>query len=232
MKVGFYVPSYKRYEKILTHKILPFCTYVVRKSEEDKYKEVGVNVLAVDDELINSIPKVENYIIENTPEEVIVMLDDDIKNFVYRLEENENIEDEDVIYDEIMRQAQLVVDLNIGYMSTPNDMNPKFYNCEFKFAGVTGQMRIINKNRCKSRFNEIDFLNDIDFELQELLQNRIILIPNYFIADAYVDTNAGGSNENKSLNKYYLANETMKNKWGKYYKVSENGKPGRIVIKR
>lgn len=232
MKVGFYIPSYHRSDSLLTHKILPFSVHVVRKSEEEKYKSVGVNVLAVEDELIDSIPKVENYIIENTPEDVIVILDDDIERFIYRIEENETLLDTDIVYDEIMRLAQLTVDLGIGYMSTPSDMNPKFYDREFKFCGITGGMRIINKNKCKSRFNDIDFLNDIDFELQELLQNRIILIPNYFIADACVDVNAGGSNDNKTLRKYYLANETMKNKWGKYYVKSQNGKPGRVKVDR
>ena len=32
-----YVPSYKRSDKILTGSILPECTYVVRKSEEELY---------------------------------------------------------------------------------------------------------------------------------------------------------------------------------------------------
>ena len=230
--VGFYVPSYKRSDKIITHKIVDYATYVVRKSEEEKYKTAGVKVWAVDDDLIVGIPKVQNYIIENAPEDVIVLLDDDINNFIYRLESNEKIEDIDVVYDELMRMAQLIVDLGIGYMSVPNDVNPKFYSSEFKFCGVTGQMRIVNKAKCKSRFNEIDFLNDIDFELQELLNNRIILIPNYFGVNAEIDTNAGGSNDKKTLEKYYTANETMQNKWGKYYKKSENGKPGRISVKR
>ena len=160
------------------------------------------------------------------------MIDDDIKGFVYRLEENEQISDPDVVYDELIRLSQIVVDLNIGYLSTPSDMNPRYYDREFKFCGVTGPVRIINKEKCQSRFNEIPFLNDVDFELQELLKNRIILIPNYFCADAFLDTNAGGSNDNKSLKQYYVANDTMKNKWGKYYEKAENGSPGKLRVSR
>jgi len=230
--VGFYIPSYKRSDRILTHKLADYATYVVRESEREKYEKAGVKVWSVADDLIVGIPKVQNYIIDNAKEDLIVIMDDDIKNFIYRIESNEILTDADVIYDEIMRMAQIVYDLDIGYMSVPNDVNPKFYSSEFKFCGITGQMRIINRKKCKSRFNEIDFLNDIDFELQELLHNRIILIPSYFGVNADIDTNSGGSNDRKTLEKFYIANEMMKNKWGVYYKEAEDGKPGRLNVKR
>ena len=232
MTLGIYVPSYRRSDTILTAKLIDCCKYVVRESEAEAYRKAGVEVVAVEDSLINSIPKVENWIIENTPEDVVCMVDDDIKSFIYRLESNEKLTDPDVIYDEIVRMAQILVDLNIGYMSTPNDINPKFYSQEFKFCGITGQLRIVNKAKCVARFNNIDFLNDIDFELQELLKNRIILIPCYFAVDAGIDTNKGGSNDDKTLRKFYIANETMKNKWGKYYEVAGTDTAGRLRVKR
>lgn len=232
MKFNIYVPSYKRSGKIKTGNIFPYCTYVVRDSERDAYENAGVNVISAADDEINSIPKVENWIIENTPEDVVCMIDDDVNKFSYRLERTEKIATPEEVYDEIIRVAQIVVDLGIGYASTPSDMNPKFYSQEYKFAGITGPLRIVNKEKCRSRFNEIPFLNDIDFELQELLKNRIILIPNYFCVDAEVDVNAGGSNDSKSLREFYSANETMRNKWGRYYEVAKDGKQGKVSVRR
>ena len=52
--LGIYVPSYRRSSKILTYHLLEYCTYMVRKSEEQAYREAGVeNIWAVDDELID-----------------------------------------------------------------------------------------------------------------------------------------------------------------------------------
>jgi hypothetical protein len=191
-----------------------------------------VSVLAVDDSLIDSIPNVQNWIIENTPEDVVCIVDDDVFSFIYRLETNERIKSPEIVCCEIERLAQLLVDLDLGYCSVPNDKAPKFYDREFKFCGVTGQLRVVNKAKRKARFNDIDFLNDVDFELQELLHNRIILIPNYFLTDAGLDTNSGGSNDEKSLAKFYLANTLIQDKWGVYYVPSVKGKPGKLAVKR
>jgi len=232
MTFNIYVPSYRRSNAIHTNKLLEYCTYVVRQSEAWKYKSAGVDVLAVDDSLIDSIPKVQNWIIRSTPEDVVCIADDDIRSFVYRTDTNEKIKDARTATAEIERFARIVVDLGIGYMSVPNDISPMYYDRPYKFCGVTGQLRIVNKARCRAVFNDIDFLNDIDFELQELLHNRIILIPCYFLTDADIDTNAGGSNDSKSVNKFTLANIEMKQKWGKYYVASKNGKPGRLAVSR
>ena len=94
MTFNIYVRSYNRWDTITTGKIVEYCTYVVRKSQADKYKEAGVeNVWGIEDELINSGEKVLNYLIENAPEDVICVLDDDLYYFRYRLDEYEKITD-------------------------------------------------------------------------------------------------------------------------------------------
>ena len=48
---GIYVPSYKRYDCIKTDKVLNDCTYVVRESEEQLYRDAGVRkILAAPDQ--------------------------------------------------------------------------------------------------------------------------------------------------------------------------------------
>ena len=52
---GIYVPSYKRYDCIKTDKVLNDCTYVVRESEEQLYRDAGVRkILAAPDQEIDS----------------------------------------------------------------------------------------------------------------------------------------------------------------------------------
>ena len=235
MKFNIYVPSYKRSEKILTQDHLEYCTYVVRKSEEDLYRQAGVkSIWAIEDDKIDSLVKVHNYIIDNAPEDVVCLLDDDIAKFVYRIDTLETILDKETVTREIERLAQIMVDCGIGYGASPSDMNVKYYDRPFKFTGVTGAVKLFNKSKLKSRWKEgLKFLCDIQLELEELLSNRIILIPEYFCAEASMDVNEGGNNaQGKTLAEFNAENEEMKLRWGKYYKIANGGKAGRVNVKR
>lgn len=234
MTFNIYVPSYKRFNCIKTANLVEYCTYVVRKSEEQAYRDAGIeNVLAVEDELINSVNKVKTWIMEHTEEDVVCILDDDIKCFKHRHEDMEDLSKESATR-ELERLAQMICDLEIGYCGCPNGgMQLKYYDQPFKFSGVTIALCIINKACSKAKLNpDLKFLSDVDYVLQELLGNRIILVPNYFVVDAEVDTNEGGSNESKSLAEFEAENEIVKNKWGKYYIKADGGSAGRISVKR
>lgn len=234
MTFNIYVQSYNRSDAILTFHNLEYCTYVVRKSEEAAYRVAGIeNILSVEDHLIDSCGKVTNYLLDNAQEDVICIVDDDIENFYYRLEELSKIESKVDITREIERIAQLMTDLDIGYACCPIDTSVKYYDRPFKFVGVTGGLKIFNRMVLDTRVSlEYKFLSDIDFELHELLKRRIILIANYFCNNAKVDVNAGGNNGNKSLQEIESENERMSLKWGKYYRKANGGSAGRVVVKR
>lgn len=233
MTFNIYVISYRRSNAILTGKNLEYCTYVVRKSEEQLYKDAGVeSVWAIEDELINSVGKVTNYLLDNAPEDVICVCDDDIDDFYYRLEALEKIDPTEVTQ-EIERLAQMIADLDLGYACCPIDTSVKYYDRPFKFVGVTGGVKIFNRRILDSRVDlEMKFLSDVDFELHELLKRRIILIANYFCNNARVDTNEGGNNGQKSLREIEIENEQMSLKWGKYYRKADGGSAGRVVVSR
>ena len=84
MEFNVYVPSYRRSDAIKTGKCLEYCTYVVRKSEEEAYRKAGIeNLIAVEDEKINSCAKVYSWIYFNAKEDVFCILDDDIEEFYH-----------------------------------------------------------------------------------------------------------------------------------------------------
>ena len=191
------------------------------------------SIWAVEDELINSVNKVSNYILDNASEDVICIIDDDVKQIGYRLDNLSKEKEPEVITRELERLGQLMYDLNIGFGACPSDSNVKYYDKPFKFCGVTGGMKLYNRNVLKTRFNlSLKFLSDIDLQMQELLVNRIILIPNYFCFQCSIDVNSGGSNENKKLKDFDAENEYMSQKWGKYYQMANGGAAGRIKVKR
>ena len=229
-----YVISYHRSDAIQTEHFLEYCTYVVRKSEEQKYKDAGVrSVWGIEDGLIDSVAKVMNYLVQNAPEDVIAIIDDDVNAVCYRLESIEKIEDGEVVCRELERMGQLMYDLGIGYLACPSDSNVKYYDRPFKFVGVNGGMKMFNRKVVKAQFDtSLKFLTDIDFQMQELLKNRIIMIPNYFCWQCGIDTNKGGNNANKSLHDFNVENEFMGQKWGKYYQPADGSSAGKIRVKR
>lgn len=234
--VGIYVPSYNRYDKIMTQNIVNECTYVVRKSQEEKYLDAGVkNILAAPDKEIDSLPKVRQWIIDNAPDDIIVQMDDDIERFSYANKNNiVVIEDKDTIDMEIERVAQLLYDLKIGFAALPMQENVLKYTREFSFKSTIGLVCWFNKESLqKCRYDPgIKFKADIDFELQNLLYNRIMLVPEYLRVKATYDKNKGGNSESKNTRTVNEAVEYMKSKWGKYYSHNFKSNISKVNVRR
>ena len=233
LRLGIYVPSCGRAKTTNTYKLIDDCTYVVRKSEEEEYRKAGIpKIWSVDDELIDNYVKVSNYINDNSEEDIIFTIDDDVDAFLYRLDKTIKIEDKDIILSEIERIAQIMVDLNIGFGAEDAAITPWNYVSEFTFKGTTGAMRWYNKKAYKSRYDEKVYHNcDLDVMLHELLVNRIILRPMYFCVDAKTDTNDGGNSSKTRQEQIDCANE-MKRRWGRYFDYNfKNNKP-KISVER
>lgn len=231
---NIYVPSYKRYDRIITKNILNYCTYVVRKSEEQLYRDAGVdNLIAVEDEEINSMVKVFQWIIDNAKEDVFVYIDDDIQDLIYRLDKNEDIGDPDKVTAEIERIGQIIYDLGIGMAGTDVTPRPFGYDREFAFTGIVGGLVWINKAVYKAKIDtSVEFNDDCDKVLQELLHNRIILKPKYLCMKTTVDMNSGGSQDYKTRQGQIDSIQNMKIKWGKYFEYDFKKNTPKIMVKR
>lgn len=233
MEFNVYVPSYQRYddkERVYDH--LEYCTYVVRKSEAELYRANGIEKLwVVEDEKIDSMHKVFQHIIDESPEEVIAIVDDDGR-FIYRNVETRDMTPEEASM-ELERTAVMLVDLNIGYACTDAVPAPFYYDSEFKFKGMSGGCKWINKKKFVAKMDEESNYNfDLDWELQELLVNRVILKPIYFIDVGGQDTNKGGSNVDKNKAKRMAGIEHMKAKWGKYFGYNLKNNKAKINVSR
>ena len=172
---GIYIPSYKRSKTCTAHRFLEYGTYVVRKSEEEEYIaalsdfEDHIKVWAVDDDLICGLTEVNQWLIDNAPEDVIAILDDDIHHFYYRMYETVSLEDPEVVTAELERIGQLMSDLKIGFGATDATIRPWNYDCEFSFKGCTGAVRWVNRPIFKAKCHkELEYNYDLDLVLQEL----------------------------------------------------------------
>ncbi len=234
---NIYCMSYRRPNAILTKNCFEYCTYVVREEEADAYRAAGIDdMLVIPDGAVRSFMSTLYWIIENTPEPVIFVADDDIEQFVYRLDTTAYIQGEDgqpdkeTITAEVERIAQLISDLGIGYAFDQNSIAPYAYDQEFKFVGVPGHLRWINKAAFKATYDPADpAASDVDMMMQELLKNRVILQPRYICVKASMDTNDGAARTRKG---HLVLIDALKNKWGKYYGYNHKRNIPQILVKR
>lgn len=234
--VGIYVPSCKRSDQIKTYYVVDNCTYVVRESEKEEYIRAGIDpsrLWSVKDELISSLPMTRQYIIDNSKEDIVIQLDDDIEKFGYVNHNNIIYCEKDQIVDELYRIAQIVDDLHLGVGSVQQTIDVRKYNQEFKFKGIIGVVMIFDKEYLKGKYDTNNKTKgDIDFELQELLHNRIVIQSNYFCPVAKQDKNAGGANVGKTKQSIKNVIDYMKTKWGKYIDFDYQRNLIKVKVKR
>ena len=161
----------------------------------------------------------------------------DIKRFCYRLDNYtaitaENYPDwKERTCDEILRIGQLLYDLNLGLAFDNPQMALYVYDKEFCFKGMPGHVRWINKKALKARYDLKDpAISDVDMMLQELLMNRVVLLPKYFHSYGIQASNEGGTTIDSRKNYEYRC--AMKNKWGKYYEFDFRKNTAKINVKR
>lgn len=179
---GIYVPSYKRYDCIKTDKVLNDCTYVVRESEEQLYRDAGVRkILAAPDQEIDSLPKIRQWIIDHTPEDIIVQIDDDIERFSYVNKVNmEEIPDPDIIDAELVRIGQILSDLNLGFASIRMQESVIKYNEEFRFSSTKQKRLLLMHHKISlilTRTHSRSFREDVsDYSAPTIWRGRIITL--------------------------------------------------------
>lgn len=229
--------SYRRPDKILSKRLFEYCTYVVREEEADAYRASGIDdMLVIPTGEAWSFMSTLYWIIRNAPEDVIFVADDDIEKFVYRMNDTNYLEladktpDKELITSEVERIAQIVYDLGIGYAFDQPTLAPYGYDQEFKFVGMPGHLRWINRKMLKAKYDKADMASsDVDMMMQELLNNRIILQPRYLVVKAGMDTNEGAARDRAG---HVALVEAMKNKWGKYYDYDFKRNIAKIKVKR
>lgn len=232
MNFNIYVPSYNRWNDTTVFRDVEYCTYVVRKTEEEHYRKIGIkNVLAVPDEEINSFVKVHTWLIENAPEDIICVLDDDISRWYYRLNRKQEVRNPITITRELERFGQILMDLDLGLLGSPITAVP-YYRDPWKMGGTIGPIRFYNRKKLKATYEEMPFFTDTDFVLQELLKNRVVLKPEYFVTDAKLETNKGGMNTSRHKKNQNEAFRLMKEKWGKYVQYDPKSNKTKIMVKR
>ena len=235
---NIYVLSYRRPNVNRTEKLLEYCTYVVREEEAEEYRKhghVNLKVIPKDCPCYNFMDTFY-WTIWNTPEDVICIIDDDVQQFAYRMDQDIPIPIDkkgiETATAEIERIAQLIVDLNLGMAFDSTNGMLLNYDQEFKFKGMPGHIRWVNKPYFKAKYDYKDpASSDVDIMLQELMYNRVVIQEKYFWLRSPMEKSIG---TNEVLERQTRINSQMalKNKWGKYYKFDFRKNEARINVQR
>jgi hypothetical protein len=234
---NIYVMSNERSDAIITKDVFEYCTYVVRADQEEEYRNSGIeDILVIPNGAVSDFMTTLYWIIENTPEDVLFIADDDIESLIYRTNQNfpivttNGLPDKEKSTAEVERIAQMLFDLNLGLAFDPAIPTPYAYDKEFRFIGMPGHMRWINKSAFKAKLDVNDIAtSDIDMAMQELLYNRILLIPNYLCAKSEMNVNKGNVEDYQQHKDLQLA---MKAKWRKHYDFNFTRNISNINVKR
>lgn len=222
-----YSPSYKRAEICKTHKYLPQVTYVVRESEAEDYKKVHDNLWIVPDSAQGNIARIRNYILDNAPEDNIILMDDDIKYFG-RFNGNKHKKlDSGEVTDMIMEGIQLADDLDIKLWGL-NLLQDKGAYREYTPFGTC---QMVLGPFCGHRNNDIRYderiylKEDYDMSLQVLNKYRKTLRMNMYHYVCDQATLKGGCAESRNVQREMEHIEMLQKKWGtKIVKLDNSNK--------
>ena len=216
MDYKIYCPTYKRAEICKTHKYLKNITYVVRESEKEDYKNVHENLWIVPDSAQGNLSRIRNYILDNAPEENIILLDDDIKHFG-RYNCNKSVKlNEKEVYNMIQEGIQLAEDLDVVYwgLNCLSDKGAYREYTPFGFTSYIGGPFQAHRNNTL-RYDEVIFLKeDYDMSLQVLNKHRKNLRLNMYHYVCEQATLKGGCADYRNVKREKEQNDLLQKKWG------------------
>ena len=211
-----YSASYRRGDLCKTHLYIKDIIYVVAESEAEEYQKVHDKVWAVPNEVQGSLARVWNYILDNAPEENVILMDDDITHFgrwngnkIQRL-------DEQGVLNMIQEGIQLAEDLDVRYWGL-NCLADKgayreytpFGTCQY----IGGPFQAHRGNEL--RYDEKLILKeDYDMTLQVLNKYRKNLRMNMYHYVCAQNTMKGGCAVYRNVEREMEQNDLLQKKWG------------------
>ncbi|MBU1974624.1 MAG: hypothetical protein KKH52_04490 [Nanoarchaeota archaeon] len=230
-KYRIVILSRSRSKWISAHKIFPEATLVVPDNEVDFYKHLGLEIIPINPE-IRGLGEIRNWIIKKFPEEVIVMVDDDVTALWYmHVAYGVNIKDPDYIQQVIENLIVMSLDLGVKCFGFNQAFDVRKYRPfePFRLKGwVGGVIGVIGKDQLFTTVNKCKV--DIDFCLEQLKTNRIILVDNRYSFIQKRDRNLGGLSLIRTQNQIEAEKRFLKQKWQNHVQFKKTKTTERIMV--
>jgi len=212
-----FAPSYKRAKGCFTQKYLSQCTYVVAESEAEEYLAEGHKIMVAPDSAQGNLCRIRNWIIDNSPNKNLLLLDDDISCFA-RYERNISRDMTEAEFYQFVENAFIMAKESGARFWGVNCVDDKGSYREatpFSFNAYIGgpfQAHILEHG---IRYDEnLPLKEDFDMTLQQLNKYRKVLRFNFIHYFAKMHKNTGGCATYRTLEREKKNLEALRKKWG------------------
>lgn len=220
LSIGYYCPSYKRADDLKIRKWFPGVWLCIHEFEWDYYADVADDPYGhiMPDDLKGNMAKVRNWILDNAEEDVVIMIDDDVKG-LYRVEDRkwEQLSLEEV-KEKCQQWAQEAYHLGTPLfgVNTNNDRGSyREYSPISFLSPILGSFFGIIKEGNDIRFDERLSLNeDFDYYLQVIRKHHKALRWNKYHYKAAHIKGLGGCCSYRTTEEEKRQAEIMLRKWG------------------
>lgn len=215
-----------------TCQILPnYITVLVPESQKKDYAEKIKNPIDTVPDNICGLGMLRNWVINNYPQETVIMIDDDISMVYYLGKElSERIEDPDKLVQILINTAIMAKDAGTNVFSF-KQADIRKYKAHEPFSLNTWGGCVVGVIGKGLQFIDNKLKVDVDFFLQNLLINRIVWIDNRYYCDQAKDCNTGGNAAFRNKKTFQEEIERLKAKWGKYFCITYHDKNVRTNIR-
>jgi len=229
-----FCPSYKRANKLMTHKYLETVIYVVAEAKADDYKKTGVNLWIVPDSAQGNLCRIRNYILDNADVERILILDDDLKSIhrwnkgkSRRLNPDETREMLDMGFNLAEELGAVFWGINLS-----NDKGIyREYTPISLTAYIGGPFQAHLNNPC--RYDEsLPLKEDYDMTLQVLNQFRKNLRLNMYYYNCDQHGKPGGCAAYRTLSREKEQFDLLQKKWGSDIVKKDSGESKKMIRRK
>ncbi len=213
-------------------RLFPDATLCVGGDEAAVYRKVSNRLLIHPPEVVGIGP-LRQWILDNVKDRCVVMVDDDVKH-VYSIVGfyKERFDDPDVAQAIVERSAILAMDAGVRVFGFNQAWDVRKYNPfkPFVLNGWTGG--VIGIVGRELRYDTSLLLRaDIDFCLQSLVRDRIVLIENRysFVHDRFAGR--GGNAAQRSSERHAREIAYLRRKWGAHLDVRQVKRTTRLIVR-
>jgi len=222
--------SRSRSRSITSHRLFPTATLVVPETERGDYAHVPLETFTVPDDL-KGISILRNWIIRRFPEDVVVMLDDDLSACMcmvaLKVRKLSIAETEQMI----RNTAQCAYGAGARVFGWHQRSDPRLLQRNDPFGvhhWVGGAVGVIGK---APRWDELLKCKcDIDATLTELLENRLVWNEARFCFVQERDKNLGGNSLFRSAERIAAEKRYLQKKWRAHIRFETYKSQDRVAI--
>jgi len=217
--ISIFAPSYRRGEPgaCSTQEYLPECRYVVAESEAESYIDAGYQILAAPDAAQGNLCRIRNWILDNSPTDRILLLDDDLAALGFW----EGTELRRMNADEAMEFLEAHFDLAESWgarfwgLNCIQDKGSYREYTPFSTTNYIGGPFQAFTDAKAFRYDEgLPLKEDYDMTLQAAAADRIVLRVNYAHYWAKQHTNKGGCATYRTMEREREQFDLLVRKWG------------------